>query len=292
MSEPAPRLDRYLAGKGEAGLSRSAAARLVRAGLVTVNGRPARVSDPLAPGDVVAVAVPEVHRGGLEAETIPLRVVYEDSELMVVDKPAGMVVHPSPGHPRGTLANALLGRGGTWSTAAGEERPGIVHRLDRGTSGLIAVARNEDAHRALAAQIRSRTMARTYLAIARGEVAGTGGELEGPIGRHPRDRQRMAVVEGGRPARTAYEVLERLRGHTLLRLRLETGRTHQIRVHLAAFGHPLAGDATYGRIRPSDPPRPMLHASALRLRHPRTGAEMAFEAPPPRDFRGFLESLR
>ncbi|MGH7903584.1 MAG: RluA family pseudouridine synthase [Candidatus Dormibacteraceae bacterium] len=289
---PAARLDRYLAGRAELDLSRSAAARLIRSGLVSVNGRPARVSDPVAEGDAVRVALPPPLASRLAPETIPIRVVYEDARLMVVDKPPGMVVHPSAGHDTGTLVHALLGRGGPWSAAGGEERPGIVHRLDMGTSGLIVVARDDGAHRALAGQLADRTMSRSYLGIARGEVPGPAGELEGAIGRHPRDRQRMAVVEGGRFARTRYEVLERLRGNSLLLCRLDTGRTHQIRVHLAALGHPLAGDVRYGRRRQGDPDRPMLHAWKLSLRHPGTDKTMAFEVAPPADFLVFLESVR
>jgi 23S rRNA pseudouridine1911/1915/1917 synthase len=222
---------------------------------------------------------------------LPLRVVYEDADLVVVDKPAGMVVHPAPGHHSGTLVNALLGLGGTWSTAGGEERPGIVHRLDKGTSGLIVAARNDHAHRALAAQLSDRTLSRTYLAIVRGVIKTKSGELEGPIGRHPKERKRMAVVKGGRFARTRYEVVERKRAYTLVRCDLDTGRTHQIRVHVAAFGHPVAGDPDYGGRRASEPSRPMLHAWRLRLEHPRTGKEMSFEAPPPADFNDFWSSL-
>jgi 23S rRNA pseudouridine1911/1915/1917 synthase len=225
-------------------------------------------------------------------EAIPLEVVYEDEDLLVINKPPGMVVHPSPGHHSGTLVHALLGRGGSWSSAGGEARPGIVHRLDKGTSGLIVVARNDVSHRALSAQLADRTLSRSYLAIARGLLRHDAGELEGPIGRHPKDRLRMAVVSGGRFARTRYEVIERRRGHTLLRCDLETGRTHQIRVHLAALGHPIAGDSDYGGRRPAgDPQRPMLHAWRLRLRHPVTRAEMSFEAAPPADFEMFWASL-
>lgn len=229
--------------------------------------------------------------GAASAETIPLDVVFEDADLVVVNKRAGMVVHPAPGHRSGTLVNALLGLGGAWSRAGGTERPGIVHRLDKGTSGLIVAARNDAAHRALAAQLGDRTLSRTYLAIARGVVKAQAGELEGAIGRDPKERKRMAIVSSGRFARTRYEVLERRRAHTLLRCDLDTGRTHQIRVHLAALGHPIAGDAEYGGRRPGEPPRPMLHAWRLRLRHPRTGAEMSFEAPPPEDFEAYWSSL-
>ncbi len=308
----AARLDRFLA-ENETTLSRSAAARLIKDGMVRLNGRAAQASDRVARGDVVEFALPEARPARASAESLPLRLVYQDADLVVVDKPAGMVVHPAPGHHSGTLVNALLGLGGSWSAAGGEERPGIVHRLDKGTSGLIVAARNDQAHRALAAQLSDRTLSRTYLAIVRGVINTAAGELEGPIGRDPKERKRMAVVKGGRFARTRYEVVERKRAYTLVRCDLDTGRTHQIRVHLAAFGHPVAGDPDYGGRRrgvhrepaspgttpqggspPSDqdePSRPMLHAWRLRLEHPGTRREMSFEAPPPADFNDFWSSL-
>lgn len=271
-------------------LSRSAAAILIRKGLVRVNGRVARASDRVAAGDRVDYETPET-AAAEEVEGAPsVRVVYSDPDFEVLDKPAGVVVHSSPGHRSGTLVHALLGRGGTWSTVGGENRPGIVHRLDKGTSGLIVVARNDVSHRALSAQLSDRTLSRTYLAIVRGRVRDDSGVLEGPIGRHPGDRKRMAVVAGGRFARTRYRVLERKRTHTLLRCDLDTGRTHQIRVHLAAFGHPVAGDEAYGGGE-AGLQRPMLHAWRLRLRHPETGQEMTFEAAPPQDFDDFWRSV-
>jgi len=273
-------------------LSRSAALRLIREGRVTVNGAAAHASDRVARGDVVDVTFPAPHAGRAAGEDIALDVVYEDADFVVINKAAGMVVHPAAGHESGTLVNALLGLGGSWSTAGGEERPGIVHRLDKGTSGLIVAARNDAAHRGLAAQLADRTLSRTYLAIARGVIRSQAGELEGAIGRHPRERKRMAVVGGGRFARTRYEVIERKRTHTLVRCDLDTGRTHQIRVHLAALGHPLAGDVEYGGRKPGEPGRPLLHAWRLRLRHPRTGAGMSFEAEPPEDFQAYWASLR
>jgi 23S rRNA pseudouridine1911/1915/1917 synthase len=257
--------------------------------LVLVNGKPARHADRVLVGDVIDVELPEAFVTSAEPEDIPLDVVYEDPDFVVINKPPGMVVHPAPGHYSGTLVHALLGRGGAWSAAGGQSRPGIVHRLDKGTSGLIVVARTDSAHRALAAQLSDRTLSRTYLAIVRGRVKTEAGELEGPIGRHPKERKRMAVVAGGRFARTRYQVAERRRTHTLLRCDLDTGRTHQIRVHLAAMGHPVAGDAEYGGREPAAG-RPMLHAWRLRLRHPRTGGEMTFEAPPPPDFETFWAS--
>jgi 23S rRNA pseudouridine1911/1915/1917 synthase len=286
----AARLDRFIAERAS-DLSRAAAARLIKGHLVRLNGAPARPSDRVSPGDVVEFDVPEAYAPSATAEEIPLEVVYEDEDLAVINKPAGMVVHPAPGHHSGTLVHALLGRGGSWSAVGGEARPGIVHRLDKGTSGLIVVARNDAGHRALSAQLSDRTLSRTYLAIARGRFRTDAGELEGAIGRHPKDRKRMAVVAEGRFARTRYEVLEKRRTHTLLRCDLDTGRTHQIRVHLAALGHPLAGDAEYGGRAPGGPERPMLHAWRLRLRHPRTRAEMTFEVAPPPDFQNFWSSV-
>ena len=254
-----------------------------------VNGKPAQAADRVSTGDAIEVEYPEAFVTEVQAEQIPLEVLFEDGDLAVINKPAGMVVHPAPGHYSGTLVHALLGRSGAWSTSGGASRPGIVHRLDKGTSGLIVVARNDLSHRALAAQLSDRTLSRTYLAIVRGRVKADAGVLEGPIGRHPHERKRMAVVAGGRHAVTRYQVVERRRTHTLLRCDLDTGRTHQIRVHLAALGHPIAGDAEYGG-RETGADRPMLHARRLRLRHPRTGAEMSFEAPPPPDFDSFWES--
>jgi 23S rRNA pseudouridine1911/1915/1917 synthase len=253
---------------------------------VLVNGRPGRASDRVARGDVLEYWLPEAVATSATAEAIPLSVVYQDEDLVVIDKPAGMVVHPAPGHHSGTLVHALLGLGGKWSATGGVERPGVVHRLDKGTSGLIVAARTDQSHRELSRQLSDRTLSRTYLAIVLGRLKDDAGELEGPIGRHPKERKRMAVVAGGRFARTRYQVVERKRTHTLLRCDLDTGRTHQIRVHLAALRHPVAGDAEYGG-REVGAERPMLHAWRLRLRHPRTGKEMSFEAPPPADFESF-----
>lgn len=263
---------------------------MIKGHLVLLNGHPADPADRVAVGDVVEYEIPEAYVAEAGGESIPLDIVYEDEDLAVVNKPAGMVVHPAPGHHTGTLVHALLGRRGAWSAVGGAARPGIVHRLDKGTSGLIVVARNDVSHRSLSSQLKDRTLSRTYLAIVRGRVKGDSGELEGPIGRHPVDRKRMAVVEGGRFARTRYKVVERKRTHTLLRCDLDTGRTHQIRVHLAALGHPVAGDTLYGG-REDDLKRPLLHAWRLRLRHPRTGAEMKFQAPPPEDFKDFWDGV-
>lgn len=262
----------------------------MRSGRVLLNGLQARSSQAVRAGDLIEYELPEVELLEPRPEPIPLSVVHDDPDLVVVDKPPGMVVHPSAGHQSGTLVHALLGLGGAWSTVGGTARPGIVHRLDKGTSGLILAARTDLAHRELATQLADRTLSRRYLAIVRGGLT-VEQVVEGPIGRHPRDRLRMAVVEGGRPAQTRVKPVERRRGHTLVQCDLETGRTHQIRVHLAALGHPVAGDAVYGRRTQGDPDRPMLHALRLRFRHPRTGEVMTFESPPPADFCTFWDGL-
>ena len=290
VAGPGGRLDRVIA-ELDPELSRSAAGRLARQGAVRRNGVAARPADQVVAGDLLEYELPQPVSLEPRPEAIALRVVHTDPDFVVVDKPAGMVVHPAVGHHTGTLVHALLGLGGSWSAAGGSARPGIVHRLDRGTSGLIIAARTDAAHRALAAQLAERRLSRTYLAIARGGISPPAGLLEGPIGRHPRDRLRMAVVEGGRAARTSYRVLALRGGHTLVRCDLETGRTHQIRVHLAAAGHPVAGDELYGRRRAGDPDRPMLHAWRLRLRHPRTAEELSFEAEPPSDFAAFWREV-
>lgn len=219
-----------------------------------------------------------------------LRVVFEDDDLLVIDKPAGLVVHPGPGHPTGTLVHGLLGRGADWSTIGGEQRPGIVHRLDRDTSGLMVVARNDLAHQELSRQLQRRIMKRRYRAIVVGEVAEPAARIEAPIGRDPKHRQRMAVVAGGREAITEFRRLSLAPGHSLLDVSLGTGRTHQIRVHLAYIRHPILGDAVYGRRSPLIA-RPALHAESLTLRHPRTGAQMTWTAPLPEDFELAWNSL-
>lgn len=284
------RLDRALAVL-DPDLSRTTAARLIRAGHVFLNGAPTKPADAVRAGDLVEYSRPEAEFAEPAAEAIPLRLIHDDPDFVVVDKPAGMVVHPAPGHSNGTLVQALLGLGGSWSSAGGETRPGIVHRLDKGTSGLILAARNDVAHRALAAQLADRSLSRTYLAVVRGGLSRPAGILEGPIGRDPANRLRMAVVAGGRFARTRYEVVENRAGRTLVRCELESGRTHQIRVHLTALGHPLVGDDLYGGARRGEPQRPLLHAWRLRLRHPRTGEPLGFEAPLPDDFSAFWEGL-
>lgn len=287
---PAPRLDLWLAA--ERGLTRTAAHTLVEAGLVTLNGRRARSGQRVRPGDVVEVAAAEpsipAPTGGPPVE---LHVVHEDGWLAVIDKPAGMVVHPAAGHPHSTLADGLRQRGATWSLTGGAERPGIVHRLDRDTSGLLVVAKTEAAHRSLAAQLVARTLGRTYWALVHGEFAEDTGTIDAPIRRDPRHRQRMAVVTGGKPSITDFTVRQRLPGVTLLDVELRSGRTHQIRVHLAHIGHPVVGDTVYG-LRSDEAPRLGLHARRLRLVHPEDGSERTYESGLPAELVALLDRMR
>ena len=279
----APRLDMWLVA--QRGVSRSAAQALVDAGLVRVNGRAGRAGQRVKPSDVVdvepvAAAPAPVATAGPRVE---LQVVYEDEWLAVIDKPAGLVVHPAPGHPHGTVADALRQRGDAWSLAGGEERAGIVHRLDRYTSGLMVVAKTEAAHRALAAQLADRSLGRNYWALVWGGVTEETGRVDGPIGRDPRDRKRMTVIDRGRAAVTDFRVLERLPATTVLDVSLRTGRTHQIRVHLAYIGRPIVGDPVYGRRHDPYAGRPALHARRLHFVHPASGEAREFEAPLPSD---------
>jgi 23S rRNA pseudouridine1911/1915/1917 synthase len=284
------RLDRYLA-RQRADLSRTRAQALIARGLVRVDGREARASLALEAGHVVEVApdAPEPTAPELRAEAIPVPVVFEDEHLLVIDKPAGLVVHPAPGHQSGTLVNALLGRLAPAEPDAAH-RPGIVHRLDKDTSGLMVVARTEAAHTNLAAQMKAHRTVKRYLALVEGHMPVAEGVIEAPIGRDPRQRQRMALVSvagGGREARTRFRVLGEARGRSLLELQLETGRTHQIRVHLASVGHPVVGDVTYGRPQAPRPPRQFLHAAHLEFAHPVTGEWLTFDAPLPPDLARF-----
>jgi 23S rRNA pseudouridine1911/1915/1917 synthase len=279
-----PRLDVWLADNRS--ITRHAARTLIDAGLVTVDGRTGRPGQRVRDAAVVIVTPgadvsPAVDGVVTRPQTpVDLSVVYEDEALAVIDKPSGMVVHPAPGHPTGTLADGLKQRGTTWSLLGGTERAGIVHRLDRDTSGLLVVAKTEAAHRNLARQLSDRSLGRTYWALVHGGFREETGTIDAPIARHPRDRRRMAIVEGGREAVTDFRVVERLAGATVLELSLRTGRTHQIRVHLASIGHPIIGDAVYGRPDPSLG-RPALHAMRLRLVHPTDGSERTFESPVP-----------
>jgi 23S rRNA pseudouridine1911/1915/1917 synthase len=271
------RLDLFVAGALD--LSRTQAATLIASGRVSVNGRAERASYRPAPGDQVVVEIPAPVARPVVAESIPLTIAYEDDEVVVVDKPAGMVVHPAPGNWSGTLVNALKGRGGDLSALGGEDREGIVHRLDKETSGLLLVAKTDRAHRVLGAAMQRREIVRRYAALSWGHLDADRITVEKPIARDPRDRKRMAIVSTGRAARTDFVRLARFDVVDLLRAHLHTGRTHQIRVHLASVGHPVVGDDTYGggggrRLITMPPKRHFLHAAWLRFRHPATGEPM------------------
>ena len=289
------RLDAWLAGQpelAEAGLSRSRLQWLAVDGSVTVNGAPARPSQRLRPGDVVIASVPPARpTEDLVPQDIPLSVVYEDGDVVVVDKPAGLPVHPGPGHPDGTLVNALLARCPDIRGIGGELRPGIVHRLDLDTSGLLVVAKTQLAHQNLTEQMKRRQILKEYAAVAVGLVTPESGVIDAPIGRDPRHRQRMAVTAGGRIARTHYETQEELPGNTLLAVQLETGRTHQIRVHLAYLGYPVLGDGMYGNPSPLLD-RQFLHATRLGFRHPITDRWMEHRAELPAYLAEVLDLLR
>lgn len=291
------RVDRFLAGR-MGGFSRAAVQRLIETGCVLVNGRAVKARHRIRPGDRVEVSVPPPVRTGLLAEEIPLAVLYEDADLLVVDKPPGMIVHPAGRIVTGTLVNALLARCPDLSGIGGELKPGIVHRLDKGTSGCIAVAKNDSAHRAISAQFARREVYKEYLAIVHGAPPGPRGVMEGLIARHPVERKRMAVRrDRGRASVTRYEVLERFDGFSWIALRLHTGRTHQIRVHMAHLGCPVLGDALYGRRKTRtaagvEAERPMLHAWRLGFRHPTSGEELRFEAAIPADIARVLNALR
>lgn len=291
------RLDKALASVIP-GLSRTRAQAAIAAGRVLVNHRPAKASLVLEEGMILTLqpahaASPAIARPG-PAAPAPLSVVYEDDAILVIDKPAGLVVHPAPGHERDTLVDALLAHVPDLDTAADPTRPGIVHRLDKDTSGLMIIAKTPESHTALARQMQAHTTVKRYLALVEGQMTVSEGVVEAPIGRDPRNRQRMAVVSlaaGGREARTRFRVLRSIRGRTYVELQLETGRTHQIRVHLAAIHHPVVGDLVYGRPQPPLPPRQFLHAAHLEFTHPVTDERMAFDVPLPPDLAVFLARL-
>jgi 23S rRNA pseudouridine1911/1915/1917 synthase len=294
---PGGRVDRYVADA--TGLSRSYVQKLISAGHLTSAGEPLRANSIVGGGTELRLDVPEPVALDLEAAPeIALHVVHEDADLLILDKPAGLVVHPAPGHAGGTLVNALLahGDGSTWGGIAGVQRPGIVHRLDRDTSGLIIVARNDAAQASIMAQLKARRVKKTYLALVQGSVAAAVGRIEAPIGRDPKHRTRMAVVPDGRPSVTGYRVRERFADWTLLELDLVTGRTHQIRVHLDAIGHPVAGDPVYGtgtsRRGPDGLGRLFLHAWRLELTSPSDGHLIRATAPLPPELETVLDGLR
>jgi len=286
------RLDVFLTNRLE-GVTRSAVLRLIENAAVLVNGEAVKAGYKTRVGDSIFINLPECGEPEALPEDIPLDVVFEDSDIIVVNKPQGMVVHPAAGHYSGTLVNALLHRcAGSLSGINGVLRPGIVHRIDKDTSGLIVVAKNDAAHQALAAQLAERTMKRTYVAVAVGNFKVDDGTINKPIARDPKDRKKMGIHPNGREAVTHYTVLERFNGYTLIEARLETGRTHQIRVHMASINRPLLGDVVYGAEKqPYGLCGQILHATAIGFIHP-NGKYMVFEAPPPQRFGEVLEKLR
>ena len=291
------RVDRYVADA--TGLSRSFVQKLISDGRLTTRGEALKANAIVGPGTELRLDVPETVALDLApAPEIPLRIVYEDDDLLILDKPAGLVVHPSPGHSGGTLVNALLahGDGSTWGGIAGVQRPGIVHRLDRDTSGLLMVARHDAAQASIMAQLKARRVKKTYQALVLGNVAAAVGRIEAPIGRDPKHRTKMAVVPDGRPSVTGYRVRERFADWTLLDLDLVTGRTHQIRVHLDAIGHPVAGDPVYGtgtsRRGPAGLDRLFLHTWRLELTSPSDGHLIRATAPLPPELTSVLDTLR
>ena len=290
---PGERLDAFLARCAE-DLTRSAAQRLIEEGQVTRNGKPGKKNDKLNMGDEIIFTIPEPKMVDIQATEMPLDIVYEDGDVLVINKPKGLVVHPAAGHQDDTLVNGLLyAMGDELSGINGELRPGIVHRIDKDTSGLLAVAKNDLAHTVLASQLKDHTMARTYEAIVCGNLKEDSGTVDAPIGRHPSDRKKMTVTaRNSKEAVTHWEVVKRYRGYTHIRCKLETGRTHQIRVHMAHIGHPILGDTVYGRKKPElGQDSQCLHAGALCFRHPRDGRPVMVFAPLPEYFQKVIEKL-
>ena len=288
------RLDAFLSRQGD-NLSRSAAQKLIEAGAVRLNGKLPKKNDRLNLGDTVEYTIPEPKEVDIAPKDIPLEIVYEDEDVAVINKPKGLVVHPAAGHQDDTLVNGLLyAMGDSLSGINGELRPGIVHRIDKDTSGLLAIAKNDLAHTVLASHLKDHSMARTYEAIVCGSFREDSGTVDAPIGRHPTDRKKMCVTQrNSKPAVTHWEVVERFRGYTHIRCRLETGRTHQIRVHMAYIGHPILGDTVYGHKKPElGQSSQCLHAGALCFRHPRDGRPILVFAPLPDYFQQVLEKLR
>lgn len=291
--ESGDRVDALLARNLD-GITRSAVQRLIDEGAVLLDGKPVKKNYKCSAGDSFELFLPEAEKTELVAQDIPLEVVFEDADVIVVNKPRGMVVHPAPGHPDGTLVNALLWHcGDSLSGIGGEKRPGIVHRIDKDTSGLIIAAKNDYAHQFLAAQLADHTLCREYEAVVHGGFKSDSGTVDAPIGRHPVDRKRMAVTQkNSKPAVTHYELIARYRGFTHILCRLETGRTHQIRVHMASIGHPLLGDGLYGAPCPEKGLEGQcLHARRLKFIHPRSGELVQLEAALPEYFTGVLSRL-
>ena len=289
------RIDKYLRDELDS-LSRTAVQRLIDAGEITVNGEVPKPAYDVQAGDEIVVHVPPPEPTELLAQELPLDVLYEDTDIIVVNKTAGRVVHPAPGHRDGTLVNAILAHCPDLRGVGGELRPGIVHRLDMDTSGTLVIAKDDQSLRELQRQFKERTVSKTYIALLIGRLPDPEGLIAAPIGRDPRHRKRMAVVEGGRASRTRWSITERLRDaqnrpYTLVEVDLLTGRTHQIRVHFSWYGYPLVGDTTYGRRDPLSAPRQFLHARDLTFTHPTTGARVTFSAPLPADLRAVLARL-
>ncbi len=287
------RLDAFLARQGA--MTRSAAQKLLDEGLVLLGGKPGKKNDRLNVGDVIEYTLPEAKPVDIRPTEMALDIVYEDEDVLVINKPKGLVVHPAAGHSDDTLVNGLLyAMGDSLSGINGELRPGIVHRIDKDTSGLLAVAKNDLAHTVLASQLKDHTMARTYEAIVCGSFREDSGTVNAPIGRHPTDRKKMCVTQrNSKEAVTHWEVVARYRGYTHIRCRLETGRTHQIRVHMAHIGHPILGDTVYGhKNKELGQDSQCLHAGLLCFRHPRTGLPVLVSAPLPEYFREVLEKLQ
>ncbi len=290
---PGERLDAFLARQAE-NLSRSAAQKLIEEGMVTRNGKPGKKNDKLNPGDVIEYAIPEAKPVDIVPTEMSLDIVYEDEDVLVINKPKGLVVHPAAGHQDDTLVNGLLyAMGDDLSGINGELRPGIVHRIDKDTSGLLAVAKNDLAHTMLASQLKDHTMARTYEAVVVGSFREDSGTVDAPIGRHPSDRKKMCVTErSAKNAVTHWEVVRRYRGYTHIRCKLETGRTHQIRVHMAHIGHPILGDLVYGKKKPElGQDSQCLHAAVLCFQHPRDGRPVMVFADLPPYFKEVLAKL-
>ena len=290
---PGERLDAFLA-RSVPDLSRSAAQKLIEDGLVTRNGKPGKKNDKLNSGDAVSYEIPEPKAVDIAPKEIPLDIVYEDEDLLVINKPKGLVVHPAAGHQDDTLVNGLLyALGDDLSGINGELRPGIVHRIDKDTSGLLAVAKNDLAHTMLASQLKDHSMARTYEAIVCGVLKEDSGTVDAPIGRHPSDRKKMCVIQrNSKPAVTHWEVVRRYRGYTHIRCKLETGRTHQIRVHMAYIGHPILGDTVYGHKKAElGQSSQCLHAGVLCFAHPRDGHPVMVFAELPQYFKDVLNKL-
>ncbi len=283
------RLDKFV-GERCSALSRTHAQQLIRDGFITVNGKSAKPSLKLNIDDKIDIVIPPETPPNLEPENIPLKIVYEDADLLVVDKPAGLPVHPAPGHPSYTLVNAVLVHLPSLSKDADSIRPGIVHRLDKDTSGLIIVAKNRLAQANLSQQFKNRVVKKTYIALVQGKLTPEKGTIEAAIGRDPSHRQRMAIVAKGREARTEYRVIKYIGKYSLLEIKPETGRTHQIRVHLAAISFPVIGDATYG-LKSSRFPRQFLHASKIAFKLPSTGKEITLESPLPADLQQILKEI-